>query len=79
MPYFNYHAKVKSLIKSGECLCASLLNKYNHIKPAMVFYFKNHKPMPIRDYMWNEYLRLIKQYNIQLDNPDNIDFETIIH
>ena len=75
MSYFNYHAKVKSLIKGGDCIGVSLLYKYNHIKPAMVFYFKSHKPMPIRNYMWNDYFPLIKQYNLKLDNPDNIYYE----
>jgi hypothetical protein len=75
MPYFNYHAKIKSLIKNGDCLCATLLYKYNNISPAMVFYFNSHRPMPVRDYRWNEYLELIKQYNIKLNNPDNLYYE----
>lgn len=75
MSYFNYHAKVKSLIKNGACIGASLLYKHNNIKPAMVFYFNNHKPMPIRDYRWDEYFPLIKEYKIKLNNPDNIYYE----
>ncbi|MBQ3502679.1 MAG: thermostable hemolysin delta-VPH [Clostridia bacterium] len=74
MTYFNYHAKLKNLIKSGNCIGVSLLYKYHTIKPAMVFYFNNHKPMPVRDYRWNEYFPLIKQYNIKLDNPDNLHY-----
>lgn len=75
MSYFNYHAKIKDLIKSGDCLSVSLLYKYKNIKPAMVFYFNSHKPMPVRDYRWNEYFTLIKLYNIKLDNPDNLYYE----
>ena len=75
MSYFNYHAKIKSLIKSGDCLGASLLYKYHNIKPAMVFYFKSHIPMPVRNYMWQDYFPLIKQYNLKLDNPDNLYYE----
>ena len=75
MSYFNYHAKIKNLIKSNHCLSVSLLYKYNHIKPAMVFYFDNAKPMPVRDYMWQEYFPLIKKYDLKLGNPDNIYFE----
>ncbi|MBQ7881051.1 MAG: thermostable hemolysin delta-VPH [Clostridia bacterium] len=75
MSYFNYHAKVKNLIKNNHCLGASILYKYNNIKPAMVFYFDNHIPMPIRSYMWDNYLQLIKKYNIPLNNPDNIPLD----
>ena len=73
--YFNYHHKVKSLIKNGHCLGVSLLYEYNKIKPAMVFYFSNHVPMPIREYRWAEYLPLIKQYNIKLDNNTYYELE----
>lgn len=75
MSYFNYHAKLKGLIKTGNCIGVSLLYKYNNIKPAMVFYFNNHIPMPVRYYMWDEYLPLIKQYNLKLSNPDNLYYE----
>ena len=75
MTYFNYHAKLKGLIKNGDCISVSLLYRYNNIKPAMVFYFKSHKPMPVRDYRWQEYFTLIKLYNIKLDNPDNLYYD----
>lgn len=70
--YFNYHAKAKNLIKSGTCLSVCIFKEYHHISPAMVFYFENSKPIPIRQYMWQDYLPLIKQYNIIINNPDNI-------
>ena len=72
MAYFNYHAKAKNLIKSGNCLSVNIFKEYHHIKPAMVFYFENSKPIPIRQYMWFEYLPLITQFNIKLNNPDNL-------
>ena len=75
MSYFNYHAKIKNLVKNGDCIGVSLLYKYNHIKPAMVFYFKSHNPMNVRDYRWDEYLHLISQYNLKLNNPDNLYYE----
>ena len=75
MPYFNYHAKIKHLIKNNYCLSVAIVKEYNRIKPAMVFYFKNNIPMPVRNYMWEEYRCLIKQYNIKVDNLDNIDFK----
>lgn len=73
MPYFNYHAKIRNLIKSNECLLVALLDEYNKIKPAMVFYFKNHIPMPVRYYMWDEYFSLIKEYKIKLVDENNVE------
>ena len=71
MAYFNYHAKAKRLIKNGDCFSCSIFSNYHNIKPALVLYFKNNKPMPIRDYMWNDYLPLIKEQNIPILNPEN--------
>ena len=73
MTYFNYHAKTKMLINSGHCMSVSLFKNYHNIKPAMVFYFDNNIPIPIRDYMWNDYIPLIKQHNLIVNNPENID------
>ena len=78
MAYFNYHAKIKSLIKSGDCIGVDLVYNYKNIKPAMVFYFKSHIPMPVRNYMWNEYMPLIKQFNIKLTNIDNLYIDELI-
>lgn len=78
MSYFNYHAKAKHLIKSGNCLCVTIFKDYHNIKPAMVFYFTNSKPIPIRDYMWKNYLELITEYNIRINNPDNISLNEFI-
>ncbi|MBR4998337.1 MAG: thermostable hemolysin delta-VPH [Clostridia bacterium] len=75
MTYFNYHAKVKALVKSKHCISVSFFKSYHNIKPAMVFYFDNHQPMPIRDYMWKEYFPLIKQYDLLINNPDKIDLD----
>lgn len=73
MTYYNYHSIAKHLIKSGNCLSCSIFVDYHHIKPAMVFYFNNHKPIPVRDYRWNEYLPLIKEYKIPLLNNSNLN------
>jgi len=72
MTYFNYHAKAKNLIKSGHCMSVSIFKSYHHIKPAMVLYFDNNFPMPIREYMWHEYLPLIEEHQLQISNPSNI-------
>ena len=50
MSYFNYHAKVKKLILSGLLERYEFVDDYNGIKPALVLYFKDNPPMPIRSY-----------------------------
>ena len=59
MGYFNYHAKAKNLIKEGLLVRYEFVDNWNGIKPALVLYFKNANPMPIREYRWQEYLPLI--------------------
>lgn len=59
MFYFNYHAKAKQLIHEGHLVRFEIVNKWNTISPAMVLYFDNHKPMPIREYRWDEYWKII--------------------
>lgn len=75
MAYFNYHAKAKNLIKSGACISCSVFSNYHNIKPALVLYFTNNKPIPIRDYMWNEYIPLINERNIPINNCENINLQ----
>ena len=60
--YFNYHAKVKKLIMEGKLAGYEFLDEYNGISPALLLYFDDHKPMPIRDYMWEEYLPYIMNF-----------------
>ena len=57
--YFNYHAKAKRLIKDGQLVRYEIVENWNGIKPALVLYFKNEKPMPIREYRWHEYMLLL--------------------
>lgn len=64
--YYNYHARAKSLIKNGSCIGATIFDKYNHIYPALVLYFENHKPIPIREYMWDDYIDLLRKYRIKI-------------
>ena len=73
MTYFNYHAKAKRLILNKHLLSVSFFQNYHNIKPAMVLYFDNSRPIPIREYMWQEYFALIKQENVKFNNPDNLD------
>lgn len=59
MPYFNYHAKAQNLIKSGHLVRFEVVSKWGNIAPALVLYFDNSKPMPIREYRFDEYFKLI--------------------
>lgn len=54
--YFNYHSKVKKVIDSDIITKIEIVDNYNGICPAMVIYFKNHSPMPIREHKWDEYI-----------------------
>lgn len=63
MSYFNYHAKAKNLIKNGELLYYTIVNNHNGISPALVLYFKNNKPMPIRKEHFEEYFKLLENEN----------------
>lgn len=60
MPYFNYHAKAKNLIATGHLVCFKIVPKWGNISPALVLYFDNNRPMPIREYRFDEYLKLLQ-------------------
>ena len=75
MAYFNYHAKAKRLILNGNCFACTIFSNYHNIKPAMVLYFNNCKPIPIREYMWQNYFPLLKQLKIEINNPENFPIE----
>ena len=57
--YFNYHAKAMRLIREGHCTHFELVERWNQIAPAMVLYFDNEPPMPIREERWADYFELI--------------------
>lgn len=63
MAYFNYHAKAKRLIREGELICYKVVDNFNGIAPALVLFFKSHRPMPIRQQRWAEYFELIDKSN----------------
>jgi len=64
MGYFNYHAKIKKLIADKELIDFKIVENWNNIKPALVLYFKKDKPMPIREYRWQEYIEILDDYDI---------------
>lgn len=57
--YYNYHAQVKRLIEEGHLSEYRLLEAYHGIGPCLLLIFDNHRPMPIRQHRWEEYLALI--------------------
>lgn len=59
--YFNYHSKVKKTIQEDIITKIEIVDNYNGISPAMVIYFKNHKPMPIREHMWDDYIKYLQE------------------
>ncbi len=63
MPYFNYHAKAKKLIAEGHLTDYKLVEEWNGIAPALVLYFDNNRPMPIREHKFEEYFKLLKYRN----------------
>lgn len=54
--YYNYHAQAKQLIAEGHLIKQEIVDDWNGIKPALVLFFDNHRPMPIRQYRWDEYM-----------------------
>ncbi len=70
--YYNYHAIAKKLIKEDCCIAATIYKEYHHIKPALVLYFYCHKPIPIREYMWVDYLPLLKEKEILVKDENNL-------
>lgn len=61
MAYYNYHAKAKNLISSGHLLFFEIVPKWGAIAPALVLHFDNNRPMPIREYRFDEYLLFINK------------------
>lgn len=59
MAYFNYHAKIKKLIYENRLISYEFVDDYHGIKPALVLYFQGERPMPIRQYRWEEYVSIL--------------------
>lgn len=61
MPYFNYHAAAKRLLRAGKLRDFRIAAHYHGISPALLLYFDDpDRPvMPIREHRFDEYLSLI--------------------
>lgn len=63
--YFNYHAKVRKLIKTEHCLGFEIVENYHEIKPCLLLFFDNCHPMPIRVNRFDEYKILLAQCGVE--------------
>lgn len=63
--YFNYHAKVQNLIKTGHATSFEFVEKYHDISPCLLIYFDNVAPMPIRQHKFEEYLFLLALFDVK--------------
>ena len=61
MSYFNYHAKAKNLINTGHLVKFEIVPKWGKIAPALVLYFDNNRPMPIREHKIDDYMILLNK------------------
>lgn len=62
MPYYNYHATAKRLIREGRLSGWLICARYRNISPALLLFFDDvrHPVMPIREYRFEEYLPLLE-------------------
>ncbi len=59
--HFNYHAKVKKIINEDKITKIEIVDNYHDISPAMLIYFENHPPVPIREHKWDEYIAYLSE------------------
>lgn len=60
---YPYHNKSKQLIKQGHLTHWEMVEKWNHIEHALVIYFDNHRPIPIRPHRHEEYIKILEFHN----------------
>ena len=62
MAYFDYHRVAKREIMAGHLVRVEYLPAWNGIAPALVLFFDDRLPMPIRREKWGEYEELIARF-----------------
>lgn len=62
MGYFNYHSKVMNKIKKGELKSFEFVDEYNNISPCLVLSFKDGSKFPIREHMFDDYIKLLGKF-----------------
>lgn len=63
--FYNYHAKAKQLINDGHLVEYQVVPKWGIISPALVLYFDNHRPMPIRQHRFDEYWDILDEWDLE--------------
>lgn len=58
---YPYHNKAKKLIRDGHLTHWEIGVKWNQIDEALVLYFDNHRPIPIRPHRYAEYIDLLTE------------------
>lgn len=72
MSYFDYHAKIKKMIRNGELKYYYFDKQYKNIGYALVLCFEK-KIYPIREEKFFEYFELIGEYyQIEKNNDINL-------
>ena len=57
--YYNYHGQNKKWLAEGRLTGYKFVARYRHIAPALLLFFADRPPRPIREYRWPEYLPLL--------------------
>lgn len=65
MGYFNYHAKIKRLIKERRLKNFEFRDEYHGISPVMLLFFDDDSVMPVREHKFEEYLKIIEEGETQ--------------
>lgn len=74
MPYFNYHATARRLIREGRLTGFRFAEEYRGIRPVLLLYFDDprHPVMPIREHRFHEYIPLLSgmgEVGAPIDKP----------
>lgn len=53
------------MIKEGRAIGYEFLDSYHNISPCLLILFKDEKAMPIRVDYFDEYLKLLREYDVK--------------
>lgn len=68
--YYSYHAMAKKRIREGHLIHYELMERWGNIAPALVLFFDDHRPMPIRAERIAEYADLLSLHLIRDGDPE---------
>ena len=64
---YSYHGVAKKLIREGRLTKAVFYKKQNGLENVLVLFFDSHRPMPVREYRIIEYLPLLAERGIEIE------------